>query len=351
MKFSIRQHILFWTGYLLWDVLQAVVSMSVTAESKGLPSELLPAFTTTILTLPVKIIFSLFLFHLTLKPLVLKKGKNRLPVIAALFSTIVSLFLLRALILYIVYPVIYQADTSSAKFFNPSSFIITLFDLIIPACLLIMYELYRYTQFSRERENMLEKEKTASELNFLKAQINPHFLFNTLNNLYGLALKKSDKTPEIIMRLSDIMDYMLYESPEAKIPLTKDVDNLINYVEIEKIRQGNNARINFTNTGDINIQKIIPLLMLPLLENGFKHGINKAPVNAFLDACLTVTENFLEFSVTNNKTTAETSNTIGHGIGLQNLRRRLELFYPTKYELNITENNDSFSAFLKIDLT
>lgn len=204
-----------------------------------------------------------------------------------------------------------------------------------------------------EQESKISQFKVdqlSTELKLLRAQVNPHFLFNTLNNLYGLALKKSDKTPEIIMRLSDMMDFMLYDANEAKVPLKKDVDNLVNYVEIEKIRQGNNAKINFSVTGEMKTQKIIPLLMLSLLENGFKHGINREPANAYIDASVTIDQEFLEFKVVNNKVPAQEAAETSHGIGLKNLRKRLNLFYPKKHELIINESADSFSALLKIHL-
>jgi two-component system, LytTR family, sensor kinase len=206
--------------------------------------------------------------------------------------------------------------------------------------------------FEQEKKiSQIKVDQLSTELKYLRAQINPHFLFNTLNNLYGLALKKSDKTPEIIMRLSEIMDYMLYESIESKVPLKKDVDNLVNYVEIEKIRQGNNAKINFTISGEINTQKIIPLLLLPLMENGFTHGVNREPANAYLEANLEITQTAIELTVSNNRSDLPITNDKGHGIGLQNLKKRLSLFYPKKHELTIIEKADNFTAFLKIELT
>ncbi len=205
--------------------------------------------------------------------------------------------------------------------------------------------------FEQEKKiNQIKVDQLTTELKYLRAQINPHFLFNTLNNIYGLALKKSDKTPEVVMRLSEIMDYMLYESIEAKVPLKKDVDNLNNYIELEKIRQGNNAKISFIITGEINSQKIIPLLMLPLFENGFKHGVNKEMVNAYLNAHLDVSQTSIELTVINNKPIVPAEKDDGHGIGLQNLRKRLELFYPQKHWLSIVQKPDSYKAYLKIEL-
>jgi two-component system, LytTR family, sensor kinase len=208
----------------------------------------------------------------------------------------------------------------------------------------------RIDQKKRMDEIQLEKLKT--EINYLRAQINPHFLFNTLNNLYGLALEKSNKTPEIIMRLSRMMDYMLYESEDAMVYLKKDIENIQNYIEIERIRQGNNAVINFQVLGDMSSQKIVPLLLLPLIENGFKHGINKQINDAFLDIAIAVHLRSVELKVTNNYKNVDASDENQRsGIGLNNLNRRLELFYPGKYELSTARVDSRFEAFLKVDLS
>jgi two-component system, LytTR family, sensor kinase len=152
------------------------------------------------------------------------------------------------------------------------------------------------------------------------------------------------------MRLSDMMDYMLYESGDAKLPLQKDIDNLVNYVEIERIRQGNNAKITFTAEGETTGLTIIPLLLLPLLENGFKHGINKEAGGAYLTAAVRVKNDAVHFSAVNNKPALLITGEPGHGIGLENLKKRLQLHYPGKHALVFQENEDSFTASLKIEL-
>lgn len=202
----------------------------------------------------------------------------------------------------------------------------------------------------QQKINQYKVDKLATELNYLRAQINPHFLFNTLNNLYGLALRKSDKAPEVILKLSDIMDYMIYESTDAKVPLEKDVRNLVNYLDIERIRQGNNAKIDFTITGQTGNKRIIPLLLLPILENAFKHGVNKMPKDAFLDASLAILNDHIEFKVINSKQRNNDVESDDHGIGLSNLRKRLELFYENKHDIKIVNDPKTFSVELKIIL-
>ncbi len=206
--------------------------------------------------------------------------------------------------------------------------------------------------FQEKQMGQIQLEKLTTEINYLKAQINPHFLFNTLNNLYGMALQKSDKTPEVILRLSKMMDYMLYDTDDAKVYLVKDIENLENYISLENIRQGNNAVINYTKEGDAGEQKIVPLLFLPLVENGFKHGVNEMIKGAYLDVLLTISGSSAILLVRNNyKTRVETEAEEKRiGIGLTNLRRRLELFYPGKHLLNVNQTAFAYEAQLTIHL-
>jgi two-component system, LytTR family, sensor kinase len=193
-------------------------------------------------------------------------------------------------------------------------------------------------------------EKVNTEINYLRAQINPHFLFNTLNNLYGLALEKSEKTPEVILKLSKIMDYMLFELDGSKVPLQKDVENLENYIELERIRQGNNAKIVFNKSGTIDTQLIEPLLLLPLVENAFKHGVNQLIEGAYLEITLEVAGSSIRFEVTNNYRQSAAEKQMHSSIGLTNLRRRLELFYPNRYALTINDDSVNYHVMLTLEM-
>ena len=206
--------------------------------------------------------------------------------------------------------------------------------------LIFCFLLYNLKEKFEQEKKMgrIQVEKLKTEMNYLKAQINPHFLFNTLNNLYGRSLEKSEKTPEVILRLSKIMDYMLFESDEIIVYLKKDIDNLENYLAIEKIRQGNNAVINFDFEGAIDNRKIAPLLFLPLIENAFKHGVNTLIKDAYLAIKLIVNTDHLTFSVKNNYAVKEKNGiALKPGLGLSNLQKRLDLFYPGKHTLTIQD--------------
>jgi two-component system LytT family sensor kinase len=208
----------------------------------------------------------------------------------------------------------------------------------------------REKQEQQEKLDQVQLEKLGTEIKYLRAQINPHFLFNTLNNLYGLALEKSEKTPEIILKLSRIMDYMLYESNDVKVYLKNDIDNIRNYIDIERIRQGNDAEILFDVQGEIGNQTIVPLMLLPLVENAFKHGVNTIIQGAYMHVKITVNGNEVEMDVKNNfkKLADETQR---NGIGLMNLERRLELFYHNSHAMKVKSAGDDYHVNLKLGLS
>ena len=210
---------------------------------------------------------------------------------------------------------------------------------------------FRYLETKDELQR-LETEKTAAELSALKSQVNPHFLFNSLNNLYSLALDNDERTPGIILRLSQTMRYLLYESNADFVPLEKEIEHLTNFVEMQKLRVGEKASISFTLEGDPAGKQVAPLLFLPLVENGFKHGIKGETEGAFIKIFLQILDNQLVLKTENNKGTVDEVVQDPHssGVGLQNLRRRLALLYPNKHHFEIMDGISTFTVVLKIDL-
>ena len=208
-----------------------------------------------------------------------------------------------------------------------------------------------WVRYQRDRQN-LQTQTMQSELKFLKSQINPHFLFNTLNSLYALTLKKSEKAPEIVIKLSEMMRYMLYECNERRVLLSKEVNYIRNYLDLEGLRQGKNVEIKFEVEGEVQNQKIAPLMFIPFLENSFKHGLNNHLTKGFVNIKLTVDRQQVQMYIENSK--AESLPTQHHrpsgGIGLVNVRRRLNLIYPEAYDLKISDNPQTYAVNLKIDL-
>lgn len=199
----------------------------------------------------------------------------------------------------------------------------------------------------------LQTRSMQTELQFLKSQINPHFLFNTLNNLYALTLKKSDQAPEIVIKLSEMMRYMLYDCNEKRVPLSRELNYIENYLELEKLRQGKKVDIRLNVHGDIGELEIAPLLFIPFLENSFKHGLSNVLTHGFVDILVEVTGNTLYFRIQNSKPEriALPENRRVGGIGLVNVRRRLNLQYPEAHQLLIEETPTTYTAILKLTLS
>jgi len=205
----------------------------------------------------------------------------------------------------------------------------------------------------RDRKE-LQSQKLESELNFLKSQINPHFLFNTLNNLYALSLKKSNDAPKTVLMLSEMMRYMLYECNDENVPLEKEINYIKNYLELEKIRLGKQSTLEFTVEGDPGNLKIAPLMFIPFIENSFKHGMNHQLDEGFVKIKMLIDEETIEMNLSNNKSSSlpdQIKTKKSGGIGLINIQRRLNLIYPDKHELKIQEENNRYLVDLKIKLT
>ena len=204
---------------------------------------------------------------------------------------------------------------------------------------------------TQNRLHQLEKEKLDTELQALKSQINPHFLFNSLNNVYALALDRDPGTPEVILRLSAIMRYMLYESNEPSVALTKELQYIEDYVAMQKLRLPAEAAVRMSVSGDEGALRIAPLLLLPLVENAFKHGAKGATKAPFVDITIKIEGNQMTVNINNNKGIVdEVEQGRYGGLGLQNVRRRLQLLYPDRHELVINEQADMFGVSLKIEL-
>lgn len=194
-----------------------------------------------------------------------------------------------------------------------------------------------------------EKELIHNELKALKAQVNPHFLFNSLNSIYALAIQKSDHAPEVILKLSNVLRYMIYESNEQGVKLNKEIDFIKNYMDLQKLRTNNPGTVTLDITGRVKNQKIAPLILIVFIENAFKHGVKGDTVNQFIRISINVSDTEIHFVSENNiGHVDETENSEYNGLGLENVKRRLELLYNENYELKLSETSDTFIVELKI---
>jgi two-component system sensor histidine kinase AlgZ len=201
------------------------------------------------------------------------------------------------------------------------------------------------------RKKEIENEKLTAELNFLKAQINPHFLFNTLNNLYYLAYTKSENTTEVIAKLSQMMRYMIYDSNYPQVPLTKEIEYMQNYISLERLRLNNQIPIQFEIKGSTESILITPLIFITFLENAFKHGVSNNSTGSWVNISVEMKGKECIYTVENSKIVK--TNPVKEeksGFGLQNVQRRLELSYPGRFQLKSEDRPDSYFVQLNISL-
>jgi len=207
-------------------------------------------------------------------------------------------------------------------------------------------------KISRDSFIRRQVEKNA-ELKLLKAQLNPHFLFNTLNNLYGMSVMKSDRLPDLMLKLSDLLRYSLYDTKETYVSLEKEIQYLENYISLEKIRLEDQTEITFTKKGAISEKKIAPMLLIVFVENAFKHLTSAAGLKSKVLVEIQGVNNKLEFSCINSmdeKGKEVRMESGKSGIGLKNAKKRLSLLYPEKHQLTIgkTENEHRVSLNIKL---
>ena len=224
---------------------------------------------------------------------------------------------------------------------------VTLFIVIFVGMLRFAKDWFEFEAKKKEVEN----EKLTAELNFLKAQINPHFLFNTLNNLYYLAFTQSPNTTEVIAKLSQMMRYMIYDSNYPQVPLSKEIEYMQNYISLERLRLNNTIPIEFEIKGNAEGVRIAPLIFITFLENAFKHGVSNSNPKAWVNVAINIQGNECIYKVENSKIpSSKTEAGEKSGIGLQNVRRRLELSYPGQYQLQVDDRPDRYSVQLNLML-
>ncbi|MBC6999912.1 histidine kinase [Cytophaga sp. FL35] len=203
---------------------------------------------------------------------------------------------------------------------------------------------------SQQEVEKLRNYVQESELQFLKSQINPHFLFNNLNNLYSYALEGSSKTPEIILEMSGVLRYMLYECKEKLVPLQKEIEQLSNFIKLYKLQIEERGKVNFTEGTMDSGFKIAPLILVVFIENAFKHSQSGQSKDIEIDIEVSMEDNHLTFICKNNFEQVTSMDTVAKGIGLKNVRKRLELLYPDRHKLEIKETHNQFAVFLTMQL-
>ncbi|PYF68411.1 sensor histidine kinase [Pedobacter nutrimenti] len=217
----------------------------------------------------------------------------------------------------------------------------------------LVIRIFQQWFIQQQQQQEMIREKLNAELNFLKAQVHPHFLFNTLNNLYALTLESSPKAPKVVLKLSELMSYMLYDSQSGDTFVQKEISHIRNYIELEKLRYSDRLEVSLNVSGKLDHKRIAPLLLIPFVENAFKHGLSNDTDQVWVTVDVKVKAGWLIFKTENSCAETLKENDLDNykgGIGLQNVRRRLILLYPDAHELKVSKEPGRFTADLKIKL-
>ncbi len=279
----------------------------------------------------------------------INEGFQRKGTLYSLVALLLTLLLYRSLGVFFVDPIIYHWNNSiTSAFFYPLAFPVAIMDIGFVSGTAIVIKQIRQQSRRAKVEQLLIREKLETELKYLRNQTNPHFLFNTLNNIYALARKKSDETADVVMKLSKLLRFMLYDTAKPLITIREEIKMLEDYIDLEKIRYNDKLTLSFLK--DINDAKefISPLLLLPFVENAFKHGASESRFASFIDIEIKVHDSILKFTVKNTKE-SNCQKCEGTPIGLNNVKRQLELLYKD-HDLQVLNETSIFIVLLTINL-
>jgi len=302
-------------------------------------------------TLPIDILFTYFLIYLLIPEFLLnKKYASFILIFITSFSLVV--FLEWTLNYFVIYPSVYtdfHKWKGNLSYFSGSALMIYI-SLGFVVLLASAIKLARFWLQSQQDKANLEIQSRKSELALLRSQVNPHFLFNTLNNIDALIRKDPDKASDSVMKLSEIMRYFIYEATTDKVSLDKEIQYLSSFIELQRIRYRDPGYISYQVTGNRGSLRIAPMLFIPFVENAFKHGVKSRTLPAILIR-LSIEENKVRFEVINSiEKNIHHLTDPGRGIGLANVKRRLDLIYPDQYTLDIKESDEIFQINLVISL-
>ncbi len=333
----IRFHLLFWTSYFTFNFVRY----------GSINNDYWYSFKSNLVEFPLNIIITYFTIYYLIPKFILKKKYFNFFVLFIL--ALILFYLVRTGLNYIlvtknIWPE--AAGLQRAFTFNHvvEVTIGAIYVITFVSAIKLTFEWIR----EKGKNDELQKMQLQTELNFLKTQIQPHFFFNTLNNLYSLVIKKSPDAPDAILKLSEFMQYVIYEVKEPEISLLKEINYIYSYLELEKLRYGNKVVSDIRINGNIDELKIPPLLFLPFIENCFKHGVkNNDNVKVYIN--FELRNNFLYFTVSNTfQNNKETP--IKHGIGIENVKRRLLLLYDKDFSLKTSVKDNKFNVLLKLPI-
>jgi sensor histidine kinase YesM len=354
-KYRIRRHLIFWAS---WWLFMGFLYSFLAINQKNYGQQLSVALVDSLIFMSAHILLSYTLMYFVIPKYVLKEKY----IVA--FAWVISLFLITAayssfLTLVVIPPVhklLYFAGckylagvpltTASINY----SFMAGLRGGITIGGLAAAIKLIKSLYLKEQRNLQLKKENAESQLQLLKAQVHPHFLFNTLNNIYSFTQNTSPQASKLVTGLSDLLRFILYECNQPLVPLSKELKMIGDYIELEKVRYGNELELHLDLPTETDDLYIAPLLLLPLIENCFKHGTSQILEQPWVSLHIDLKGRQMQMKLLNGKSVKSTTSKSGSGIGIYNVKKRLELLYPGKHELTITDEEDVFIVNLKIEL-
>lgn len=354
-KYQLQRHFLFW---FCWWLFQSVLYSFVVGLNSIANYKRLPISSVEALVYLVPHMFLAYTLMYFVVPKLLLKARYVLTAVAVLvmfvltgaISAFIGVYLLEDIRHFILPNVVdvYRKRPSDMSFFL--SLLAGLRGGITIGGMAAAIKLMKLWYIKEQNNLQLQKENTESQLQLLKAQVHPHFLFNTLNNIYAYTQNTSPVASTLVMGLSDMLRYMLYDCNQPLVPLDKELKMLNDYIVLEKIRYGNTLDVNLDLPDNANEYMIAPLLLLPFVENSFKHGASQMLDQPWLSLSISIRDNMMRMKLVNAKAENYRSSSATSGIGIQNVRRRLELLYAGKHTLKITDAEEVFIVDLKLEV-
>lgn len=333
-RYRIRRHIVFW-------ILQVMLFTVLFSNQRGFKIQLI----LSLMCLPVTMLYTYLLISWAIPKYLLRNKYLQFLLIIIMIWGAAAIGINNLYGTYVLKPV--QEDiflVKNGRGFG-AGFTLVSMTTVLVACIIVLFKHW----LKKQQEWMqAEKEKVTAELQLLKAQVHPHFLFNTLNNIYSFSLTESPKTPELIVKLSSLLSYMLYDCKADTVLLEKELVVMKDYVDLERERYGNKIEISWSIEGDTRNKYIAPLIMLPFLENAFKHGTSEQLEKPWLSFDLIVNQSMLKCKVANSKN--DLVPVSKNGIGIENVKKRLSFLYPHQHELKISDEGDFFVVSLSLKL-
>lgn len=337
-RYRIWRHVIYWSFHItVWATFWVIM---------GVPLSFGRQLFNMLMWVPVFILFSYPLVYGAI-PYLLLKGRVTIFLLITLVWAIVGIYIDSGYRSYILIPV--QEAMGLDNILPRGLLAFCYLCMTTSAASPMIIKFYKLCALKQRDWVRAQQEKITAELQLLKAQVHPHFLFNTLNNIYSFSLDKSPKTPGLILKLSSLLSYMLYDCNADEVPLEKEIEIMKNYIDLETERYGNTIEISWNIEGDLENKFISPLLMLPFLENAFKHGVSEQLEKRWLSVDLSVKSDVLRCKIANSKN--ETNSYRENGIGIINVKKRLEYVYSGKHELKLSDEGNFFVVSLLVKLT